>query len=118
MVLHQSELQKDQCCGRRRATVQYSEALPQMPPLSENSDVALWGDYKEYDRLSNQLYVYKRTYQQKSLLIVCSFSTHSLKWHNIKEFRGRKGKLVICNYPNPVHGMLKPYEARVYEYKE
>ena len=37
---------------------------------------------------------------------------------NIKEFRGRKGKLVICNYPNPVHGMLKPYEARVYEYKE
>jgi len=84
----------------------------------KNSDVALWGDYKEYDRLSNQLYVYKRTYQQKSLLIVCSFSTHSLKWHNIKEFRGRKGKLVICNYPNPVHGMLKPYEARVYEYKE
>ena len=67
---------------------------------------------------SNQLYVYKRTYQQKSLLIVCSFSTHSLKWHNIKEFRGRKGKLVICNYPNPVHGMLKPYEARVYEYKK
>ena len=84
----------------------------------KNSDVALWGDYKEYDRLSNQLYVYRRTYQQKSLLIVCSFSTHSLKWHNIKEFRGRKGKLVICNYPNPVHGMLKPYEARVYEYKE
>lgn len=84
----------------------------------KNSDVALWGDYKEYDRLSNQLYVYKRTYQQKSLLVVCSFSTHSLKWHNIKEFRGRKGKLVICNYPNPVHGMLKPYEARVYEYKE
>lgn len=47
-----------------------------------------------------------------------AFVTFTTEEHNIKEFRGRKGKLVICNYPNPVHGMLKPYEARVYEYKE
>ena len=113
MVLHQSELQKDE-----EQPFSILKLYRRCLRYRKNSDVALWGDYKEYDRLSNQLYVYKRTYQQKSLLIVCSFSTYSLKWHNIKEFRGRKGKLVICNYPNPVHGMLKPYEARVYEYKE
>lgn len=82
----------------------------------KNSEVALWGDYTEYYRFSNLIYVYKRTYKNKQLLIVCSFSRHSLPWRNIKEFRGRKGKLVLCNYPNPEHGRLKPYEARVYEY--
>lgn len=83
----------------------------------KNSEVALWGDYTEYYKASSLLYVYKRAYKNKELLIVCSFSSHFLKWHNIKEFRGIKGKLAICNYPNPIHGVLKPYEARVYEYK-
>ena len=82
----------------------------------KESEVALWGDYAEYYKSSERLFVYRRSYKNKYLLIVCSFSPHNLKWHNIKEFRGRKGHLVICNYKNPKRGILKPYEARVYEY--
>lgn len=82
----------------------------------KKSEVALWGDYAEYYKASERLFVYRRSYKNKCLLIVCSFSPHKLKWHNIREFRGRKGHLAICNYNNPKRGILKPYEARVYEY--
>lgn len=82
----------------------------------KKSEVALWGDYAEYYKASERLFVYRRSYKNKCLLIVCSFSPHKLKWHNIREFRGRKGHLAICNYKNPKRGILKPYEARVYEY--
>ena len=82
----------------------------------KKSEVALWGDYAEYYKASEHLFVYRRSYKNKYLLIVCSFSPHKLKWHNIREFRGRKGHLAICNYKNPKRGILKPYEARVYEY--
>ena len=82
----------------------------------KKSEVALWGDYTEYYKTSEYLFVYRRSYKNKYLLIVCSFSPHKLKWCNIREFRGRKGRLVICNYQNPERGILKPYEARVYEY--
>lgn len=82
----------------------------------KESEVALWGDYAEYYKASERLFVYRRSYKNKCLLIVCSFSPHKLKWHNIREFRGRKGHLAICNYKNPKRGILKPYEARVYEY--
>lgn len=82
----------------------------------KKSEVALWGDYAEYYKSSERLFVYRRSYKNKYLLIVCSFSPHKLKWHNIREFRGKKGHLAICNYKNPKRGILKPYEARVYEY--
>lgn len=84
----------------------------------KQSDVALWGDYKEYYKTNSHFYVYTRTFKDNVLLIVCSFSSHNRHWNNLKEFHGQKGKLVLCNYPNPIHGMLKPYEARVYEYKK
>ncbi len=82
----------------------------------KKNEVALWGDYTEYYKASEHLFVYRRSYKNKYLLIVCSFSPHKLKWHNIREFRGRKGHLAICNYKNPKRGILMPYEARVYEY--
>ena len=82
----------------------------------KKSEAALWGDYTEYYKASEHIFVYRRSYKNKYLLIVCSFSPHKLKWRNIREFRGRKGRLAICNYKNPKRGILKPYEARVYEY--
>lgn len=82
----------------------------------KKNEVALWGDYTEYYKASERLFVYRRNYKNKYLLIVCSFSPHKLKWRNIRKFRGRKGHLAICNYKNPKRGILKPYEARVYEY--
>ena len=82
----------------------------------KKSEAALWGDYTEYYKASECLFVYRRSYKNKHLLIVCSFSPYKLIWRNIREFRGRKGRLVICNYKNPKRGILKPYEARVYEY--
>lgn len=82
----------------------------------KKSEAALWGSFTEYYKASEYLYVYKRSYKSKHLLIVCSFCPHRMIWRNIKEFRGKKGRIVICNYKRPEHGILKPYEARVYEY--
>ncbi|MCM1086942.1 MAG: alpha-glucosidase, partial [Muribaculaceae bacterium] len=44
----------------------------------KKSEAALWGDYSEYYKYSERIFVYRRSYQNKRLLIVCSFSPHKL----------------------------------------
>ncbi|HAF26064.1 MAG TPA: glucohydrolase [Lachnospiraceae bacterium] len=81
----------------------------------KNSDVILWGKYKEFFRGDNYIYMYERSYKGKSVLVVCSFADHEIKWRLPKAYAGKKGKLVICNYRTHDLRTLKPYEARVYE---
>ena len=62
--------------------------------------------------------LYERSYKGKSVLVVCSFADHEIKWRLPKAYAGKKGKLVICNYRSHDLRTLKPYEARVYEIKQ
>lgn len=84
----------------------------------KKSDVVLWGTYKEYFRGDNYIYMYERCYKGKKILIVCSFADHDIAWRLPRDLAGKKGKLVICNYPSHSVRILRPYEARVYELRD
>ncbi|MBO4905386.1 MAG: alpha-glucosidase [Lachnospiraceae bacterium] len=81
----------------------------------KKSDVILYGTYKEYFRGDNYIYMYERCYEGRKVLVVCSFADHDIAWRLPREFAGKKGRPVICNYPVHIVGVLQPYEARVYE---
>lgn len=82
----------------------------------KQSQVALWGDYREYFKYSNHFYMYERRWKDERLLILCSFSENSVFFRLPKDCRGAKWKLQLCNYKDskPSDMVLKPYEARVY----
>ncbi|MCR5686797.1 MAG: alpha-glucosidase [Lachnospiraceae bacterium] len=81
----------------------------------KHSEIALYGTYREYFRMDNFLYIYERSYKGKKILVVCSFADHDISWRLPRNLAGKKGKLVICNYPVHTVRTLQPYEARVYE---
>ena len=81
----------------------------------KNSEVCIYGSYREYFRYDNYIYMYERRYKGKKILVVCSFADHEIKWRLPKRLAGSHGKLVICNYPVHFVKTLQPYEARVYE---
>lgn len=81
----------------------------------KNSEVILWGDYKEFFAKHPLLYVYERSYQGKKVLVICSFSEYKMPLMIPKEYEGKHGKLVLCNYKKHEKRTLQPYEARVYE---
>lgn len=86
--------------------------------FKRENEVAIYGDYKEYCKNSDKLYVYERNYKGKRLLVINSFSDESVPFEAPKGFDLEKGTPVLCNYNNPtVQGngfKLRPYESRVY----
>lgn len=81
----------------------------------KNSDVILWGSYREFYKSSPRVYVYERFYEGKRVLVICSFSNHVIELPIPREYRGKKGKLVLCNYKERYKNILRPYETRIYE---
>ena len=104
--------------------------------LRKSSKTLIYGDYKEYFPKDPNIYMYERSLDGESFLIICSFSRFPQKAHKPKKFAGRHGELVLCNYPKkPINyggilgpieqglsefelkkGYLRPYETRVYRY--
>ena len=88
--------------------------------------------------------MYERFLEGESFLVICSFSRFPVKAHKPKKFAGKRGKLVLCNYPDLTgagtkedqltnsgiigniqqefnelelkKGYLRPYETRIYRY--
>lgn len=75
------------------------------------------GDYQEHFPLSNEVYVYSRRDDHQRLLIICSFSKQEQAVPVPDSFYLPHGKLILCNYPEPVSDTLRPYEARVYLFR-
>lgn len=104
--------------------------------LRKSSKTLIYGDYKEYFPKDPNIYMYERSLDGESFLIICSFSRFPQKAHKPKKFAGRHGELVLCNYPKkPINyggilgpieqelsefelkkGYLRPYETRLYRY--
>ncbi len=84
-------------------------------------EVAIYGDYKEYYKNSDKLYVYERNLDGEKLLVVCSFSEKSVNFKAPEEIDLASGELVLANYKlTPVTGnsfVTRPYECRVYYFK-
>ena len=83
-----------------------------------DNPVALYGDYKELCKESDNLYAYIREYEGKKLLVVCSFTAESVRFEAPEDLDLKKAEAVFTNYEfNYVvaNGFTaRPYEVRVY----
>ena len=106
--------------------------------LRKKSKTLILGAYKEYFPKDPNIYMYERSLGKVRYLIVCSFTKLPMRLKIPREYVGRKGQLLLCNYPEGhqvmadkfkdrirqevsllewEHGMLRPYEARVYRFR-
>ena len=106
--------------------------------LRRKSKTLILGRYREYFPKDPNVYMYERSLGKVRYLIVCSFSKLPMRLKIPKSYVGRKGQLLLCNYPQGPqvmadklkdrlkqevnllewqHGMLRPYEARVYRFR-
>ncbi len=104
--------------------------------LRKNSEALIYGEYREFFPDDREIYMYERRLSEERYLIICSFSKRPVRIKYPKEYAGKKGKLILCNYRKNVnkspqtlwelansemnklavkHRMLRPYEARVYK---
>ena len=105
--------------------------------LRKSSKTLIYGEYKEYFPKDKNIYMYERRLGDECYLIICSFSRLPVKLRLPDQFAGRTKELVLCNYPENVkdipahrlkrvsdellsleldHGMMRPYEARIYRF--
>ena len=76
-----------------------------------------WGQYQEYTKRSRWLYQYSMRDGRQRILVICAFSEKNRKYTPPEGFHLDQGKLILCNYPDPIPGTLQPYETRVYLWK-
>ena len=74
------------------------------------------GIYKEHFPLDSKRYIYSREMAGQKLLIVCSFSEKCEKLRIPKGFDLSNAQLILQNYSEADPHILKPYEARVYQW--
>ena len=73
-----------------------------------------YGDYKEYDKKSEELYMYTRQDSRQRILVVCSFSDKPVRFKASKNYHLQDAELVLGNYHNAELNILHPWECRVY----
>ena len=76
-----------------------------------------YGDYREYDKRSDELYVYSRQDPRQRILVVCSFSEKDVPFRFPRGYHPEDAELLLQNYPDPQPRTLRPYECRVYLWK-
>ena len=84
----------------------------------KETPVALYGNYREYIPEDKNFYVYRRSYEGKSLVVICSFSSELLRFDAPEDTDLSAGTLVLANYEHNfviANGFTaRPYELRVY----
>ncbi len=87
----------------------------------KENEVAIYGDFKQYNKNSKQLFVYERNLDGVKLLVVSSFTEDSVSFKAPDGIELSKGELVLSNYKDgELSGngfTTKPYETRVYLFK-
>ena len=82
--------------------------------LRKSLKVVRHGNYRELYRYSSKLYVYAREMEGEKILVVCSFSDKPHIFPAPTGFDFEKAELILNNYNDVDHHLLKPYESRVY----
>lgn len=84
----------------------------------KENEIVIYGDFKQYYKLSGKLFVYERNYEGKKLLVINSFSDDPVRFKAPEGIDLAKGELVLGNYdvldPSLNTFDTKPYETRVY----
>ena len=89
--------------------------------LRKSSKTLIYGSYLEYFPKDPNIFMYERSLDDESYLIICSFSRFGEHVRLPEKFKGKKGSLVLSNYPgrnDPGRNdsKFRPYEARVYRF--
>lgn len=83
-----------------------------------DNPLVIYGRYKEYYPEGKELYVYERSYDERRLLVVCSFTEEPVRFDTPADYELEKGKRVFSNYEENYiisNGFTtRPYEMRVY----
>ena len=103
----QQEADPDSILHFYRRAIALRKALP----------VVRYGLYKEHFSASRRRYVYSREMEGERILVMCSFSVESIKLRIPDRFDLKTAELMLCNYEGE-SDMLRPYEARVYRWKD
>lgn len=95
----------------------YMQSLIRMRKANE---IAVYGDFKEYEPDNTQLYIYERNWEDEQMFVVLNFSEEKAMFRLPEEWSGKETELLISNYPEerPLSDLeLLPYEAVVYKTK-
>lgn len=81
--------------------------------LRHNSDLIIYGDYELLDPEDEQVFAYKRRYNDETLLVISNFTKKTVT----RDYGQSKGKLLIGNYDDDLDMEIRPYESKVYLFK-
>ena len=78
----------------------------------------MFGSYREYMHRSRKIFLYERRSERESILVICSFAKHEVRYRLPKAFRKRRGTLMLDNYSGKPEGnVLRPYEVQVIRFR-
>lgn len=89
--------------------------------LRHESRVAVYGDFTEFAKENEALYIYNRSLEKENLLVVLNFTGGEQSLRLPERMRGKKSELYISNYENDGQmgdRTLRPFEAAVYRWRE
>ena len=78
--------------------------------LRHNSDLIVYGDYAVIDMEDEEVFTYRRRYNDETLLVINNFADHEV----IRDYGQENGALLIGNYADDKNTKLRPYESKVY----
>ena len=89
-----------------------------MLKFRKENPIAIYGDYQELLPNDKNLYVYLRSYEDKKMLVICSFTRDAVRFDAPESLKISKAALVLNNYEHNFvisEGFTtRPYEMRVY----
>lgn len=87
-----------------------------MIQLRHDSDLVKFGNYDEIDPEDTDVFAYRRHYQDQTLLVISNFTDQTVT----RDYdQGHPtAKLILSNYDDDLGTELRPYESKVYVFKE
>lgn len=79
--------------------------------LRHQYKIIRWGSYEELDPKDNEVFAYKRHYQDENLLVINNFTKKNL-WRDYQQRKAQK--LLLSNYQDDQLEKIRPYESKVY----
>jgi oligo-1,6-glucosidase len=78
--------------------------------LRHNCDLVVYGDYEVLDMDDEEVFTYRRRYNDETLLVINNFTNQDV----IRDYGQDSGALLISNYADDKHTRLRAYESKVY----
>ena len=85
--------------------------------LRHENEIIVYGDYELLEAESEETFIYKRTYENEHLMVLCNFTDHEVSVTDaVMEQIPDGAEKLISNYEDDMGQTLRPYEAKVYRY--